>query len=133
MDAREFLLIAERFRNSRVEAERRTSASRSYYALFNVVVSTLAGKGVPFSETDDDHRRLISNLTNTGSTTASSVGRLLNELRTDRNRADYRLDEMFESTTSELVYSRAIKALRQFDSISAAELANIVKRIQTLT
>jgi hypothetical protein len=132
MDAREFLLIAERFRNSGVEAERRTSAGRSYYALFNVVVSTLAGNGVPFSETYDDHRRLISNLTNAGSTTAASVGRLLKELRTDRNRADYRLDEMFESITSELVYSRAIKALRQFDSIPAAELASIVKRIQAL-
>ena len=98
-----------------------------------MVVSTLVGKGVPFSEASDDHRRLVFNLTNAGSTTAASVGRLLKELRTDRNRADYRLDEMFETTTSELVYSRAIKALSQFDSISAAELANIVKRIQTLT
>src|ERR1035438_9445502 len=97
MDAREFFPIAERLRSSPVEAERRTSAGRSYYGLFHVLLGALSEGGVIFRETPDDHQTLISYLIKGGHKTAASVGLALKDLRQDRNRADYRLKEVFSA------------------------------------
>jgi hypothetical protein len=74
MDARDFLLIADQSRTSSREAERRTSIGRSYYALFNVVLGTLAAKGVVFHESADDHRDLIAYPAKVGHHNAALVG-----------------------------------------------------------
>ena len=132
MDAREFLPIAERYRNSTVEAERRTSAGRSYYALFNAILATLSGKGVIFRGGPEVHHRLISYMVKAGFKSAASVGSALRDLRKERNDADYDLDAAFSSLRSEFVYAKARNALMQFDAIPSAELADIVKNIQAL-
>jgi hypothetical protein len=89
MDARDFFTIAERYKSSHVEAERRTSVGRSYYALFNVLLGTLSGKGVIFRGTPDDHYTLISYLTKAGNRASGIAGSALKDLRLERNRADY--------------------------------------------
>ena len=48
MNGRSFLRVADQFRASADEAEVRTSISRSYYALFNVLLGALSAKGVIF-------------------------------------------------------------------------------------
>jgi uncharacterized protein (UPF0332 family) len=132
MDSREFLPIAERYRNSAIEAERRTSAGRSYYALFNAILATLSGKGVIFRSGPEVHHRLISYMAKAGFKSAASVGAVLKDLRNERNDADYGLNAPFDVSRSEFVYMKARRALLQFDAIQASELAEIVKNIQAL-
>jgi hypothetical protein len=132
MDARDFLAIAERLRNSGDEAERRTSVGRSYYTLFNVLIGALGAKGVIFRETADDHQRLVSYLSKGRSKTAAAVGATLRDLRLERNRADYDLRVHFAPKNSDFVYQKTVAALRQFDSIPEAEMDLFVQTIQAL-
>ena len=103
MDAREFLPIAERMSTSANEAERRTSIGRSYYGLFHVLLGALSDRGVIFRETPEVHRNLIAYLTKGRNKVAASVGAVLKDLRQERNRADYRLKEICNAKSSELV------------------------------
>jgi hypothetical protein len=132
MDARDFFPIAEAFRTSTSEAERRTSVGRSYYALFNVLLGALSAKGVIFKGVPEDHYKLVSYLAKSGHTRAASVGSVLKDLRLDRNRADYDLTVTIAANTSAFRYQKAIRALEQFDSIPTAEWTIIVKAIQAL-
>jgi hypothetical protein len=132
MDARNFLAVAAQFKNSGDEAERRTSIGRCYYALFNVVINLLTANGVVFRQVSDDHHKLVSYLTKTKHRAASSVGSALLSLRTDRNRADYEMAAVISVRTTEFVFQRAADALAQFDSISPAEMGEIVRRIQAI-
>lgn len=132
MDGREFFVIAEKFKTSANEAERRTSIGRSYYALFNVLMGKLSDNGVVFAETPDDHYKLISYLSKAGSRTAGIVGGALKDLRLERNRADYVMKTVIDSRASELLYQKATRAMAQFDSIPSTEMQNIVERIQAL-
>jgi len=75
---------------------------------------------------------LISYLTKAGHKTAASVGLALKDLRQDRNRADYQLKEVFDAETSDFVYQKAMRALGQFESVPAAEVATIIRNIQAL-
>src|SRR5205823_5479310 len=111
---------------SESEAERRTSIGRSYYALFNVLVSKLSDKGVMFAQTPDDHYKLISYLGKAGNRTAGLVGAVLKDLRLDRNQADYEMKIVIDARKSDLLYQKATKAMVQFDSIPAIDFQKIV-------
>ena len=132
MDAREFFPIAERYKRSTVEAERRTSAGRSYYALFNATLMKLSQQGVLFRGTPDEHHKLIAYLSKARSQTAATVSEALKHLRRERNVADYHLKAVFNASRSEIAYEIAIDAIMQFDAIPAVEMASIVRNIQAL-
>lgn len=132
MNARDFLAVAAQLKNSENGAERRTSIGRSYYALFNVVIRLLTARGVIFRQTPDDRHKLVSYLTKSKHRAAGSVGLALLSLRTDRNRADYEMAATISVRTAEFVFQRATGALAQFDSICAAEMSEIMRRIQAI-
>jgi uncharacterized protein (UPF0332 family) len=132
MDARDFLLIADRFRASPCEAERRTSIGRSYYAVFNVVLGALAAKGVAFHKSADDHRDLIAYLAKVGHRDAGYIGQVLNDLRTQRNSADYKMNAVVSVKTSEFVYKKAKGAIETFDAIPSGDLNEIARKIQAI-
>ena len=132
MDARKFLPVEERYRGSTDEAERRTSAGRSYYALFNVILAALLEKGVNFGRTGQDHQQLIAYMKKARSKAAASIADALKDLRKERNDADYRLNSAFNQSRSSYAYLKAIDALSKFDAIPAAEMASIVRIIQAL-
>jgi len=132
MDGRSFINIARQFCTSQDEAERRTSIGRSYYALYNLLITTLSERGVIFKETPDDHYKLIGYLTKCGNRTAGLVGITLKDLRLERNRSDYEMKITVGLDMSDLVYKKATRAITEFDSISAPELQQIVDKIQAL-
>ena len=103
MDARDFFAIASEFRNSEKEAERRTSIGRSYYGLFNSVIAT-----------------------------ARSVGAILKDLRQHRNDADYNMVVVIDLKTTDFVYQKAAKALKEFDSITLVDLQDIAEAIRSM-
>ena len=133
MDGRRFFEVADRLRASASEAERRTSISRSYYALFNVVLGVLSAQGVIFRETPDDHYTLISYLNKAHNRTAGLVGSALKDLRLEPNRADYDMKATVDARTSEFLYLKATRAIAQFDAIPPPDLQEIVVRIQQLS
>jgi len=132
MDARDFLTIADHFRASLREAERRTSIGRSYYALFNVVLGTLAAKGAAFHQSADDHRDLVAYLTKVGHRDTGPIGQALNDLRAHRNTADYKMSDPISVKTTEFVYEKAKRAIERFDAIPSAEINEIARKIQAI-
>jgi hypothetical protein len=105
---------------------------RSYYALFNVLLGVLSGKGVIFRGTPDDHYTLISYLTRAGNKASALTGSSLKDLRPERNNADYDMRVMINAKTSEFVYQKARRAMQQFESISPADLDLIVERVKAI-
>lgn len=132
MDPRDFLAVAERFKASPSEAERRTSVGRSYCGLFNVIITALASRGVVFRQIPEDHYTLVSYLAKSGHRTAASVGAVLKDLRGERNRADYDMRAAVDLNASRFMHRKATTALAQFDGIPPDEWAVIVQRIQAL-
>ena len=89
MEGKEFLTVADRLYKSDHEADRRTSVSRAYYAVFNHVKPVLETIGVTLSADASAHQIIYRYLYNSGLDEAEDVADHLNSLRTKRNDADY--------------------------------------------
>jgi hypothetical protein len=132
MDPLDFLVIADRYKRSDKEAERRTSIGRSYYGLYNFLVGVLSSKGVIFRETPEDHQMLISYLIKAGHARAAQAGQAVKDMRKYRNDADYRMSPAINASMSEFVYKKAVAAIDGFKVISGTELDVIIERIQAM-
>ena len=90
MDFRKFLALADRLAQGTSQAEWRTAISRAYYAAFHVAAERVEQMGfrVP-RKTEQIHVYVARRFGNAGIANVSSAGSDLNDLRTDRNRADY--------------------------------------------
>jgi uncharacterized protein (UPF0332 family) len=74
------------------EAELRTAISRAYYSAFHMSLWFLrerSGSNFNSSRTGDDHAAVIFHLKNSGTRELQNAGRILGNLRNDRNKADY--------------------------------------------
>lgn len=74
------------------EARYRSAASRAYYGAFHLVCGFLKQKsGLAVLKNHHGHRQAYLNLLTTARPEAIEAARLLDDLRSDRNRADYDL------------------------------------------
>lgn len=73
------------------EARFRSAVSRAYYGAFHLAVAFLAELGKSVKENHEGHAEAYRALFNTQQTDAVDAARLLNDLRTMRNEADYKL------------------------------------------
>jgi uncharacterized protein (UPF0332 family) len=91
VNGRDFLLAAKLLLPATLEAAWRSAVSRAYYAAFHVARQLLEDLGfrVPFGERA--HAYLWLRLYNGGHPQIRLAGQRLNDLRTERNRADYEL------------------------------------------
>lgn len=81
------------------EAAFRTSVSRSYYALFNLLNEFLVANKFSIPKAAKAHDTVYLYLHNSGIKGVCDVAKNLDDLRTDRNKADYELDlPDFQST-----------------------------------
>jgi uncharacterized protein (UPF0332 family) len=74
------------------EARFRSSVSRAYYGAFHVARAFLTEMGVHLLKNASGHAELYRLLWSSGHSDARGAARLLNDLRRDRNAADYDLD-----------------------------------------
>jgi len=132
MNPVDFLKIAEQFHVSKVEAERRTSIGRSYYALYNQLLAALSSQGVSF-EREDSHGRLVYYLINCPPLKARTIGEDLKTLRNHRNDADYDMAKSVNARESEFVYKKACNAVQQFGALDASDVDKIARCIQHLS
>lgn len=89
MNFRDFLSLAETLAKGTTEAEWRSACSRGYYAAFHVARELLLTLGFRVPQADRAHGFLWLRLSNAGVVEVNNAGSLLNDLRRERNRADY--------------------------------------------
>lgn len=114
MDPLDFLKVADNLKDSPDEAERRTAISRAYYSVFNCIKSYLVQNRIPFSSSGE-HGQLIRYLFNSGIKEVEQLSRMIDDLRMDRNEADYNMDSTrFNQNTCILLYLKARKVIEVF-------------------
>ena len=91
MDPRDFLALAKDLRKRGDAAALRTAISRAYYYAF-VLSRKYVGKYHPIPSSVDAHKFLPELLQNSGNDDLRDVGKHLDDLRRDRNEADYDVD-----------------------------------------
>jgi len=132
MDPRVFLELAEELsERTDSEAAQRTSVSRSYYALYLLLHKFLKSKGISLPDTAVAHERVYRYLHNCGLQEVRSVASHLNDLRDERNIADYQLEEteFRDARVASLLFNKAQKAYDSFqECISDEENAGHVVR-----
>ncbi len=117
MNPLDFLTVADKLKCSSDEAERRTAVSRSYYSVFNYLKAHLVRHGIPISPSAQGHTQLTQYLNNSGIAEAKILSHIVGDLRSERNKADYRMElRNFSAGTCSLLCDKARKAITNFDS-----------------
>lgn len=110
MDPVDFLSVAAGLRTSQVEAERRTSVGRSYYAVYNILSERFRASA-NLQANGADHGRLVRYLSSSSHFALQKAGEKLKNLKSLRHDADYRMNLVVGAGESELAYRLASEAL----------------------
>ena len=96
MNGDAFFLLASQWvspeKSSVSEALCRSAVSRAYYGVFHIARRLLNEMGFTFKN-ENEHERIPQDLMNCRDGEAYEAGRMLGDLRTERNRADYEIDD----------------------------------------
>jgi len=112
MQGRDFLAVAENLVKSQFEASIRSAVSRAYYAVLNSANELLLDLGFSVERGPGVHGQVRNRLSNCGVETLADFPAIFDELRAQRNDADYNMK-------SKEFLDQAICALR----VARAELA----------
>ncbi len=135
MNPREFCKVAGVFAARREPAASRSAISRAYYSLFHVVLQFLVAHQVKLPKKRPECHELIYRfLYNSGNNDLKLVAGALNDLRGQRNDADYQMDnlDVESSTTAQAVVERALREISRFDGFiqKRTELVSAVQDIK---
>jgi uncharacterized protein (UPF0332 family) len=119
--------------NSR-EADWRSSISRGYYAIYNHFRKILAD-GVPgptlkkgdLSSAYMGHDKLVRALRNCDEKDVRSLGSALNDMKSERRRADYLLDEKVDRQRAKNALEELEDILTEIDTVTHVNIAKAVK------
>ncbi len=127
MDGKDFFQVCGEYQNAKEESKRRTAVSRGYYGLFNHIIGFFSTNGITFSRSAADHKKVVFYLQNTSDSNAQTVGSQVDDLRTERNQADYDMGDMkFNQFTTVLLVKKATVALQDFDGLDKKKLLSEV-------
>lgn len=129
MEGKEFLTVALKLAQMRIEAAMRSAYSRAYYAAFNVGAKLLTDLGFSLPKDASAHDQLYFRLNNCGISDIREVAALLKDLRIKRIHADYDMKSRgFQSHTEcELDIARAKLIIAQLESCYQQPLRNQLK------
>jgi hypothetical protein len=135
MEPRAFLQLAQQLsRDTTNEASLRSSVSRGYYALFNLMAQFVNENVEGLSHSAEDHNKVYRYFNNCGIGDLEAIASRLNDLRADRNESDYRLhsDKFRNQNVASLLFMKARTAFNSFESVtqSSKRRKHIVKAIQ---
>lgn len=91
MNGQDFFDVAKNLSRSQFEASLRSAISRAYYALLNCTIQLLQGLGFAVDQGPGAHGQTHRRLSNCGIEEMIEFARVLDELRTQRNQADYNM------------------------------------------
>ena len=116
MDPREFLTLARQLSLATTESAWRSAISRAYYAAFHVARQLLEDLGFTVPHGDRAHGYLWLRLSNCSEAAVEQAGRDLNDLRRQRNSADYDLARPVRSGIAQIHEQLATQIIRVFES-----------------
>lgn len=129
MEGKDFLELAKKLQNSDEEASLRTAVSRSYYAIFNHVKDFMTANGIKLPSAAEAHEKAQQYLSNSGIEEAEDLADDLDNLRRNRNDADYELRSpkfSYDKKNTGLVSAKAMLFFSNFDKLNRI---NLVKGI----
>jgi len=93
MQAIDFFSLAVTLSRQPGSAERRSAISRAYYSAFNRASEVIREIGIVLPKGAECHDKVAKILGNCGDNDVQAVGQKLESLRTNRNSADYHLND----------------------------------------
>jgi uncharacterized protein (UPF0332 family) len=130
MNPREFLGSALRLATSTEEADWRSAVSRAYYAAFHVACQLMEGFGFTVPNADRAHGYLWLRLQNCGDAPVETAGRDLNDLRSERNRADYNLRRPINQRRTQALTGIAQGIIQTLDTIVEPTRSQIINAMK---
>lgn len=130
----EFLGLAKNYATGPTEADWRSAISRAYYVAFHVARELMSELGFATPRADLAHAFLWRRLENCGHVPLALAGSRLNQLRGERNHADYDLDsdlpwkDAQAAVTSAAMIIAALQTLSSEDRRLATEAMKIYER-----
>lgn len=93
MNPKEFQHLALRLaEHGAFPSEFRTAISRAYYAVYNIGINLLKELGFTIANNHQAHKQVYYHFNNSGDSELIEVATKIDDLRTQRNHADYHLD-----------------------------------------
>ena len=134
MNPKEFQHLASRLAEHGVSAsEFRTAISRAYYAAFNLGFNLLKELGFNIANNREAHKQVYYHFNNSGDSDLIEVATKIDDLRTNRNHADYHLDRddvEKKQNVKAIVYSAA-RLIKTMEKQCTGENRNqIIKSIE---
>ena len=134
VDPKKFLDLAQALAfDSPLAAKLRTATSRAYYAAYGVSAQTLDSMGFPILKSGNGHSQVQAYFGNSENDELKKVGSELGSLQTNRNHADYRLDDLKAETASN-VKAHVMQAKRIIDTLerccAGSERPKIIKAMK---
>ena len=125
MEAKEFAAFASRLSQAQGSgpAAFRTAISRAYYAAFNVAVHVLKQIGSPAFEGPGAHQEVACSLMACKDEALRIAGTSMDQLRTRRIQADYRMEriDVEKKTTAVQVCETAHEVIRELEKLLVDE------------
>lgn len=118
MDGRDFIHVADMLVACRSEGEWRSAVSRAYYAAFHVARRMLTSCGFAVPRGDRAHAYLWRRLANCGHLETESAGNLLNNLRGQRNYADYDVQRILSRADAGAQVQQAKEIIHTLDRVA---------------
>lgn len=115
MEAIRFLNTANNLKESSHEADARTSISRSYYAIFHLVIKMLRKEKVGIGKRPS--HKLHNIFHNSNNNAVRAIGRHISTLQHERIKADYKLSEKVKKTHARMNYRLACKTKEDITSL----------------
>ena len=113
MDPLDFLEVADTLKDSSKEAERRTSVSRAYYAVYHYIKAYLSKNHI--SVPSLGHEKLIRYIKNSEIEQAKELSKMVDDLRRERINADYKIHlRSIDKKSCIFLYLKAQKAIQEF-------------------
>lgn len=135
MEPKAFIDLAKSLvdQNNPSEAAIRTSVSRSYYGLYNFLSGFFEDNGFELPDAAEAHEIIRRELYNCGIPSVRGIAEFLQELRRERNNADYHLEltEYAEDRPAQMSLIKARTAYSDFGGFTSGKRRRqLVKRIK---
>lgn len=131
VDPSSLLELARELVASKRETHFRCAVSRAYYSAFHAARQALRRLGFSIRQGDQAHAAVHRRWSNCGHAELAKIGELLNDLRSERNVADYDIDQAFVSRRADEAIADADVVFSQLTrKLTAEEQSNLVAAIR---
>lgn len=130
IDSGEMLSLAERLARGTTEADWRASVSRAYYAAFHHARAFFESLEFEVPRSDAAHAFFWRRLENSQHASLKSAGSALVQLRRQRNRADYDVNETVIQRDAHAAIVRSSETIRLIDSLGPNDRQAAVEAIK---